>query len=69
MNSKLYPIIQKAADSKGLMLVEGKGSDGDTLGKKKVWVMDSDVYPFMQAEIYHQYHGKSVTVYGGHLLH
>lgn len=56
--SKLYPIIANLAKEKGLTLEEGRGNDGDTLYSKKVWVMDSDKYPFHQAEIYHQYHGK-----------
>ena len=35
----------------------GKGDDADTLGKKLIWVMDSDKFPFRQAEVYHQFHG------------
>lgn len=34
----------------------GQGDDADTLGQAKVWVYDSDKFPFYQAEIYHQYH-------------
>jgi hypothetical protein len=49
------------AAEKGLQLVEGKGDDADTLFKKKVWVLDSNKFPFRQAEIYHQFHGKSWT--------
>lgn len=56
VESKLYPFLESAAKEKGLKLVPGKGEDPDTLGKKTVWVMDSDKYPFQQAEIYHQFH-------------
>lgn len=55
---KLYPAIKQAAEAKGLTLLEGKGNDKDTLGKKVVWVMDTTNYPFYQAEIYHQFHGE-----------
>jgi peptide methionine sulfoxide reductase MsrA len=41
---------------KKLQLVAGLGNDKDTLGKGKVWVMDSDKYPFYPAEMYHQFH-------------
>lgn len=57
VQSPLYPALQAAADAKGLRLMEGKGNDADTLGKKMVWVMDSDTFPFKPAEVYHQYHG------------
>jgi hypothetical protein len=32
---------------------EGKGGDADNLGKKSIWVYDSNVFPFYQAEVYH----------------
>jgi len=51
-----YPLIEEAAKARGLKLVEGKGSDPDTLGKKIVYVMDSNSFPFYQAEVYHQFH-------------
>ena len=60
MKSSLFPELKAAADKKGMTLMEGKGeTDKDTLGMKAVWVMDSDAYPFKQAEIYHQYHGNN----------
>lgn len=37
-------------------LVGGSGDDADTLGKRMLWVMDTESYPFQQAEVYHQYH-------------
>ena len=41
---------------KDLKLIAGKGNEKDTLGQKIVYVMDSDLFPFKQAEIYHQFH-------------
>jgi len=51
-----YPSIENSADKAGFKLVEGKGNDGDTLGKQIVYVYDSTKFPFYQGEIYHQYH-------------
>jgi len=51
-----YPAIEKSAENAGFKLVEGKGNDGDTLGKQTVWVYDSTKFPFYQGEVYHQYH-------------
>lgn len=51
-----YPSIEKSADNAGYKLVEGKGNDGDTLGKQIVYVYDSTKFPFYQGEVYHQYH-------------
>jgi len=51
-----YPAVENAAEKAGYKLVEGKGNDGDTLGKQIVYVYDSIKFPFYQGEIYHQYH-------------
>jgi peptide methionine sulfoxide reductase MsrA len=51
-----YVEVEAAATNAGFMLMEGKGNDPDTLGKKLVWIMDSDKFPFYQAEVYHQFH-------------
>jgi hypothetical protein len=51
-----YSLIEEAATSRGLKLVEGKGNDPDTLRKKIVYAMDSNRFPFYQAEVYHQFH-------------
>mmetsp|Transcript_9847 Transcript_9847/g.16227 ORF Transcript_9847/g.16227 Transcript_9847/m.16227 type:complete len:287 (-) Transcript_9847:222-1082(-) len=57
MASPYFAQLQAAADQKGMTLLEGQGeTDKDLLGKKSVWVMDSEKYPFKQAEIYHQFH-------------
>jgi hypothetical protein len=48
--------VEEAAEKAGFKLVEGKGNDGDTLGKQMVFVYDSLKFPFYQAEVYHQYH-------------
>ena len=57
LNSPLYPALKAAADKKQIKLEEGAGSDADTLFKGKIWVMDSNKFPFKQAELYHQFHG------------
>ena len=36
--------------------MEGKGSDPDNLGKNSTWIIDSNIYPFYQGEVYHQFH-------------
>lgn len=55
MNSYLYPALVEAAN--GLVsFKEGSGSDPDNLGQASVWVYDNEVFPFHQAEVYHQYH-------------
>jgi peptide methionine sulfoxide reductase MsrA len=51
-----YPQVEAAGKAKGMTLVDGKGNDPDTLGKRLVYVYDSDKFPFYQAEFYHQYH-------------
>ena len=58
MKGESLSSIQNALDKSGkdLKLVEGKGNEPDTLGKKVVYVMDSNVFPFKQAELYHQFH-------------
>lgn len=53
--SPLYKQIEEANAGR-LRLVAGKGNDDDTLASKKVWVYDSDKFPFYQAEVYHQFH-------------
>jgi len=55
-NHPMYPTVLEAANEKGVKLVLGKGNDPDTLGKKMVFVMDSNKFPFYQAEVYHQFH-------------
>lgn len=46
-----YQQVEEAAAARGMKLVEGKGNDPDTLGKKIVYVMDSNKFPFYQAEV------------------
>lgn len=51
-----YPAVEAAASNAGFSLLPGKGNDPDTLGKKLVYVYDSNTFPFYQAEVYHQFH-------------
>lgn len=55
-NKDIVKELAEAGAKIGIKLVEGKGNDPDTLDKKIVYVMDSNVFPFYQAEVYHQYH-------------
>ena len=47
----MYQEVEAAANAKGMKLAPGQGNDPDTLGKKLVYVMDSNVFPFYQAEV------------------
>jgi hypothetical protein len=54
LNHPMYPEVEAAALEAGFKLQPGKGNDPDTLGKQIVYVMDSNEFPFYQAEVYHQ---------------
>jgi peptide methionine sulfoxide reductase MsrA len=58
--SPLFEIIKSkrfnASRGDEFSLEVGLGGDRDTLGEALVWVYDSNVYPFHQAEVYHQFH-------------
>jgi peptide methionine sulfoxide reductase MsrA len=56
-----YPQVEAAGKARGMTLVDGKGNDPDTLGKRLVYVYDSNKFPFYQAEFYHQYHNDFLT--------
>mmetsp|Transcript_87045 Transcript_87045/g.186562 ORF Transcript_87045/g.186562 Transcript_87045/m.186562 type:complete len:316 (-) Transcript_87045:34-981(-) len=58
MSSPLLAEIDAAQTGRQhhFLLQAGQGNDRDTLGEALVWVYDSDKYPFMQAELYHQFH-------------
>ncbi len=47
----MFRQVEIAASNHGMKLVDGKGNDPDTLGKRIVYVMDSNVFPFHQAEV------------------
>ena len=53
VDGPLYPTLS-TANTHGMELKAGFGSDGDDFNT--VWVLDSHVYPFHQAEAYHQMH-------------
>lgn len=56
-------LVQAAASSRGLTLMAGRGNEGDTLGKKLIYVYDSVQFPFHPAEVYHQFHDDMVDKY------
>lgn len=54
VESSLFPAVaEKLPD---LILRPGNGNDPDTLGKKTVWVYDTNKFKFHRAEVYHQFH-------------
>lgn len=55
VESPLYEQV-KAANKDRVKLVAGAGGDPDTLMKNTVYVYDSDKFPFVQGEAYHQFH-------------
>lgn len=46
----MFAEVEAAARAKDMILEDGKGNDGDTLGNRKVYVYDSNKFPFYQAE-------------------
>ncbi|KAL3810011.1 hypothetical protein ACHAXA_006126 [Cyclostephanos tholiformis] len=60
-NHPMFEKVEAAATDRGMTLVDGRGNDPDTLGKRLVYVMDSRKFPFYQAEVYHQYHNDFLT--------
>lgn len=62
VHSDLYKILQEE-NVNNMDLREGSGNEYTGLGKateddelNTVWIIDSDKFPFYQAEIYHQFH-------------
>lgn len=61
----------KAADTKNITIRPGLGSDPDDFGANSVYIMDSDKFPFVQAELCLQFHDDSQVTYPAayHNLH
>jgi len=53
----------RRANLHNMTLHEGRGSDTDTLGTNSVFIMDSDKFPFIQAELCLQFHDDQVVKY------
>jgi len=53
----------ETANAGRVKLLRGEGNDPDTVGTKKVWVYDSNKFPFHQGEVYHQFHDDMMTRY------
>ena len=60
--SPLLPAVRRA-NLHGMSLVAGKGSDPDTFGTNRVYVLDSGAYAFHQAEICLQFHNNQTGSY------
>mmetsp|Transcript_16467 Transcript_16467/g.23133 ORF Transcript_16467/g.23133 Transcript_16467/m.23133 type:complete len:326 (+) Transcript_16467:34-1011(+) len=54
VHGPLYPLVEQH-NIHSMELVEGRGKgDGDVFNR--VWIMDSDIFPFHRGEQYHQFH-------------
>lgn len=62
MDGPLFKAVE-ASNAGRFDLLRGQGNDADTVGTKKVWVYDSNQFPFHQAEIYHQFHDDMLERY------
>mmetsp|Transcript_41229 Transcript_41229/g.76690 ORF Transcript_41229/g.76690 Transcript_41229/m.76690 type:complete len:298 (-) Transcript_41229:181-1074(-) len=62
MDGPLFKEVD-VANAGRLELVRGQGNDADTVGTKKVWIYDSNEFPFHQGEIYHQFHDDMLERY------
>jgi peptide methionine sulfoxide reductase MsrA len=62
MRSPLMAAL-RAANVHNMTFVPGAGTDADTFGLNKVWVVDSEVLPFNQAELCLQFHNNQTGVY------
>lgn len=62
MDGPLFKEVE-AANAGRMQLLRGQGNDADTVGTKKVWIYDSNRFPFMQGEIYHQFHDDMMERY------
>mmetsp|Transcript_18856 Transcript_18856/g.39523 ORF Transcript_18856/g.39523 Transcript_18856/m.39523 type:complete len:280 (-) Transcript_18856:1599-2438(-) len=60
-NHPMYAQVEAAGKARGMTLLAGKGDEPDTLGKRLVYVYDSNKFPFYQAEVYHQFHNDFLT--------
>lgn len=55
----------KVANAGRMQLVKGQGNEPDTVGSKKIWIYDSNQFPFHQGEVYHQFHDDMFERYPG----
>lgn len=62
MDGPLFKQVE-AANNGRMELLAGKGNDADTVGTKKIWIYDSDKFPFYQGEVYHQFHDDMLERY------
>mmetsp|Transcript_23679 Transcript_23679/g.67427 ORF Transcript_23679/g.67427 Transcript_23679/m.67427 type:complete len:252 (+) Transcript_23679:85-840(+) len=63
MENKRVLEAVKAADTKNITLRPGLGSDPDTFGGNSLYIMDSNKFPFIQAELCLQFHDDSQATY------
>jgi len=63
LSSPMGRAFRDVAAGMGVDVAPGSGGDADTPGT--VYIMDSDDFPFHQAEVYHQFHDDMVASYSG----
>ena len=61
-NPALLQLLRKA-NKHNMTLRRGQGADSDTLGTNSVWVMDTEDFPFHQAELCLQFHNNQTGTY------
>ena len=61
MNSGLVQELQKVEGGSTFTFKKGAGSDPDNFGTKGIWVYDTKIFKFHQAETYHQFHDGFVS--------
>jgi len=62
-NLDLYRALQRASTTRNVTFVAGQGNDPDTFLKGLVYVLDSDIFPFHQAELCLQLHDNQTGTY------
>lgn len=62
MDGPLFKQVE-AANNGRLELLRGEGNDADTVMTKKVWIYDSNKFPFYKGEVYHQFHDDMMERY------
>jgi len=62
MDGPLFKQVE-AANAGRMQLLRGQGNDSDTVGTQKVWIYDTNKFPFHQGEVYHQFHDDMLDRY------
>ena len=57
MRNPLYEKLRESAKANGMNVtfMQAFGDEPDSLNKGVIWVYDSEIFPFYQAEVYNQF--------------